>query len=266
MANGGSSFLAEIDVCTDRKIVRNIQIRSGGMSARQARNRALKELERLKEAGRYAVLQPVEGVLGKGGIEYARKRSAPVRETRRHEYFHRFSAKFRRGPATWPVDESAAYAYESTIKPRNPSEERYRVDQIRLYSRIARHSVRLLFALSLAEPNGLLKASMAGLRRESTAIAGDTRAVAFNYAKDYVLYLECLEIINEWGQKDAKKIFLEAMDVASERGFHEAREFLRRRLPDDTRDGIECSYGVDLKGFRFSSPYASSAVNEEWLW
>lgn len=267
MANGGgSSFLAEIDVCTDRKIVRNILIKSRGMAAHQAKKRAIEEFRKLKVDGRYAVLQPVEGVMENGNVQYARARSAPLRETRRHEGFHRSATKFRKGPASWPVDESAAYAYESTVKPRNEKEERHMASQIRIYSRLARHSVRLLFALSLAEPNGLLHSSMAGLKRESSAMAGDTRAVALNYAKDYVLYLECLEIVREWGRSDAKKIFLDAMEIASERGFHEARQFLLRQLPEDRKEDIEGSYGINLNGFRFRSPYASSAVHEDWVW
>jgi hypothetical protein len=267
MANGErGSFLAEIDVCTDRKIVRNILIKSRGMTAHQAKEKALEEFRKLKENGRYAVLQPVEGITESEKVQYARKRSVPVNETRRHEGFHRSAAKFRNGSASWPVDESAAYAYESTVKPRNEKEEHHIASRIRIYSRLARHSVRLLFALSLAEPNGLLQSSMAGLKRESTAIAGDARAVALNYAKDYVLYLECLEIIKEWGRKDAKKIFMEAMEVASERGFHEARQFLLRQLPEDRKEDIDERYGINLNGFRFSSPYASSVVHEEWVW
>ncbi|MDD5172463.1 MAG: hypothetical protein PHF60_05515 [Candidatus ainarchaeum sp.] len=266
MVSGRRPFLAEIDVCTDRRIVRNISLTCIGMTRREAKKTVIEDFKKLRASGGYAVLQPMTGTSENGSAVYGLDRKVPPRVLKRHEGFHRSAAKFRKGPDSWQVEESAAYAYESTLKPWNAWEEHHIAKYMEKYSNLARHSVRLLVALDLAEPNGLLKSSIAELKRHSSAIAGDTRAIAFNNAKDYVLYLECLEIVRKWRRKDAKKIFLEAMDVASENGFHEARTFLLRQLPKDRVEAIQDSYGIDLRGFRFTSLYAPDVVVDNWTW
>lgn len=255
-------FMAEIDVCTKRKIVRNIVIDGRRISPAQARRKALAEFNSMKADGRYVVLQQVGAVTGKDGTAYADRRISRV--TKCHERFHRIADN--NNTASMPLEESAAYAFQSTVALHNRREEINTAKEIRKYKQLARHSVRFLFAVTLAEPNGLLESSMAAVKRHSSAIAGDSRAIAFNYAKDYMLYLECLEIVRQWGVKDARKIFLEAIGMANEKGLHGARAFLLRQLPPERGESIDAAYGIDLRGFRFTSPYASNAACEDLVW
>lgn len=264
MAKG--RFLAEIDVCTERRIVRTITIESRKMAPEQARRKALAEFAKMKGHGRYIVLQELEAFCSYGRITVSHTPTRPLREVVAHERFHGTASSRKASSCALPLEESASYAYESTAAPRNVREEMVAAKQMRTYRRLARHSVRFLFALTMANPNGLLQSSMTAIRRDSTAIAGDSMAIGFNYAKDFMLYSECQAIVKRWGAQDSRKIFMEALEIANESGLNEARRFLLRHLPQDRKNKIEEDYGIDLRGFRFSSPYATNFVCEDWVW
>ncbi len=163
-----------------------------------------------------------------------------------------------------PLEESAAYAYETVATPHGrgmPVAERMR------YCRLARDSVRFLFALDREGNEEMLVHSMAGLCQNTyEALAGDLIAVAIPAAFDFAFYLECVAVLRRWGLQEGERILLEAVGVSDVEGADAGRRFLLGRLTAKTRDRISASYGVDLDGFRFRSLYSPHVEYDTWEW
>ena len=261
-------FLAEMEVCSPKAITREVTIIAGNLDPREAKKKALEKMKEVKAAKpeTFVSLHTLEAIYYDGKIYRSQKPSHPERITLLHERFHGEAVDLREGWAG-PLEESAAYAWESTLKCKDKKEEQNIADQIQTYLVSAKHSVRFMFALDLPEPNTILSTSMGVLRRQANdVIVGDSRAVAFNTAKNFMLYLECLAILRQWGEGDGKKILLEAIECSTKHGLKEARQFLVGRLPEDEIDRLNGIYGVDMTQFRVHSPYSPKAKSEELFW
>jgi hypothetical protein len=261
-------FLASLYVCDRRRILRNISIISRNLSREEATQKALVKMESFrKTAGHYTALHKLHGLYdGDVGNTCCSPGTAThLRRVSSHEEFHRKVDvtgldKKSRYP---PLEESAAYAYETMAELRGKAMAR----AIRRYGTLARHSLRFLFALDRGGHEEVLVESVAQLCKERPkALAGDDIAIAINSAVDCMFYLECMAVLQRWGLGKGEKILLEAVGVSDEKGADAGRRFLMERLTRKTRDKINASYGINLDGFRFRSLYSPNVKDDTWEW
>lgn len=262
-------FLATIYVCDRRSILWDIAIIARKLDAEKAEQKAIGKMETLcRKKGRYVGLHRLRGMYGDGNGYYSAHAADVARSTARHEAFHRkVTAAGLDEKSDFPaLEESAAYAYE-TMAGRLGSAKEADADEHLRYIRLARHSVRFLFALDQAGQEDMLMDSIGQLsRRTRGIIAGDPPAIAMNAANDCMYYLECVAVLRRWGLREGEKILLEAVGISDREGADAGRRFLMGRLTAKTQERINASYGVDLDGFRFRSLYSPFIYKDTWEW
>ncbi len=263
-------FLAEINICDATAIVRNITIIGNGMNSRTAKLRALARMKELREEidGRTASLHPVAAIYMNGEISSAPASTKIQTQIDYHEYFHEKVEKRGIRNSQDRVDiseESGAHAVEITMPVKNKHQQNELEMNIRHNTMLARHSVRFMFALHTGKADGLVSTSMGILRRETAIIAGDSFSAALNATKNYLLYLECFAVLRCMGTNEGKEAIFEAIRTERTESLHQARRFLVSQLPKAERKKLDEVYGIDLRKFRFRSPYHSNAVTEEWM-
>ncbi|MFH1520410.1 MAG: hypothetical protein ABID61_02075 [Candidatus Micrarchaeota archaeon] len=260
-------FLAEADICSPREITKTLTV-VATIDRRVAKRRFKAHLGRLRNGSKFAAMYPLEAVYIDKQLFYDGQPSRPSAETDVHEKFHMRAERKGVGMARLTcMEESAAYAFESTLLGNGGVQQREIAERVRMYHLLARHCVRFMYALELPEPNGLLRSSVQGIRRiESSKVVGDNRAIAFGNAKNLLLYLECIAVLKRWGTKDAEKIFFEAMEVAEKEGLDKARKFLLRNLTRRARDELSDRYGLDMRKYRCRSPSSPDLDIEILIW
>jgi hypothetical protein len=95
---------------------------------------------------------------------------------------------------------------------------------------------------------------------------GDTIVSGFNNAKNFMLFLECLAVLRRCGVQDGVDILIEAVRIASEEDLRAARRFLMSQLTRVQVEAINTQYGIDMRRFRWASPYAPNAIFDTWTW
>ena len=256
-------FIAEIEVCSRRELLRSSAIVSFDVSPDLAKKITLDKALSLRRANeKFVSVRPMLGLYYKGEILYSPMQRRPKNETRRHELFHKRVSNH--GLATEKqaatVEESAAYAWEiATARSMSKESEAAR------YSYLAIRSVRFLHALGFPKPNGLLKRSASEIAgRAEGVLYGDPIALAFSHAKDFALYLECLGVIWQWGARDGSRIIFESIEIAHRNGFNEAREFLFNSLSARERVALESAYGIDPRKLRLQ-PFHYQRMRDDVL-
>ncbi len=260
------SFLANIYVCDRRSIIKDISIISRKLSIEEAKRKAIAKTESLgKAAGRYSSLYQLRGLYYKGKAYLSCSSANEKKNTSTHEEFH-MKVKdmgLEKRSLYPPLEESAAYAYETMAEARGEG----RTDSMRRYSKQALHSVRFLFALDNGGHEEMLLNSMNRISAFACeAMAGDHAAIALSSAGDCMFYLECMAVLKRWGLRDGEKILLESIGISDEKGANAGRGFLLKALPSRTKDRLNSSYGVDLRGFRFRSLYSPATEYKTWEW
>ncbi|MCX6773608.1 MAG: hypothetical protein NTY68_01255 [Candidatus Micrarchaeota archaeon] len=260
------SFLASIYVCDRRSIIRDINIINRKLSLEEAKQKAIAKTESFgKASGQYASLYQLRGLYYDGNAYLSCSSAMEEKSTSAHEEFHMKVKEMDldKKSSYPPLEESAAYAYETMAElgSRGVSESLCR------YSRQARHSVRFLFALDRKGHEEMLMDSINRIFAYAWEVmAGDNVAIAISSAGDCMFYLECMAVLKRWGMKDGEKILLEAVGASDENGANAGRKFLLKSLPSRTREKLNSSYGIDLKGFRFRSLYSQKIEYKTWKW
>lgn len=260
-------FLANLYVCDQRYIVKEITIIGRRLSPLEAQRKALAKMESFrKRHGRYTSLHQLRGLYDEGKAYSSPITSIDARRTSAHERFHtKVAAAGLDKKTTYPpLEESAAYAYETMVGP--DYDALGKADRER-YARLARNSVRFLFALDRRGHEEMLVESMAGVCGNAMrVIAGDDIAIAIESAPDCMFYLECVAVLKRWGLHEGEKILLDAVGVSDEKGANAGRRYLLERLTPKTRERINASYGINLDGFRFRSLRLPNAEDDTWEW
>jgi hypothetical protein len=260
------NFLASIYVCGRRSIIKDISIISRNLSLQEAKQKAIAKTESLgKIQGRYASLYQLRGLYYDGNAYLSCSSAREEKSTSAHEEFHMKVKEMGLDSKSKypPLEESAAYAYETMAElgSRGVSESLSR------YSRQARHSVRFLFALDNRGHEEMLLNSINRIFACAwEVIAGDNVAIAISSAGDCMFYIECMEVLKRWGLRDGEKMLLESVGISDEKGANAGRKALLNALPSRTRDKINSSYGIDLRGFRFRSLYSPTTEYKTWEW
>lgn len=238
------SHISLIEVFRRTRLVREVFLYARRLKEREASEMAREYLNRELRRGRVACLHPLYGSYVDGEIEYTPSNRDPA--TIRHERFHALMDGFRHEEMTSVMEESAAFAWETTTKIGTPDSSRINAD-IRRYRRISIAAVGFAHALSLSRPNGLLTGSISTIVANDRAGIGEDMAIAISNTREFLLYVECLEIIRRYSPKQALRILSDAISLSYKRGLTDAREFLLSYLTGTQIDRIQRMYDVPLR-------------------
>jgi hypothetical protein len=233
----------------------------------ETERKALLKMKSLgKKRGCYTALHRLEGLYTEGHVYCPCATSTDMKRTSRHEEFHVAVAAEGLSKKSMypPLEESAAYAYETVATEYGGAE--HTADWMR-YCRLAHNSVRFRFALDGRGQDRLLEHSMTRLcENVREVIAGDRIAIASSSAVDFSFYLECFAVLKHCGVQDGKRILLDAVGVSDEKGADAGRKFLLEHLAVQTRQRIDASYGINLRGFSFRPLHSPKIEYDTWEW
>lgn len=261
-------FLAEAEICSPRTIIRTVTV-IADIDRQVAKRRWAKHVDGLRSGSKiFVAMYPLQALCMDDKVFYNQRSNRPDVEVDTHERFHLRASKRGLGSdGSNPMEESAAYAFESTLASNRRAEQLEIEAQARIYWSLARHCVRFMYSLQLPEPNGLLRSSVQGIRRlESDEVIGDGRAMALGNARNFLLYIECTAILRRWGARDAEKIFFDAIKIAEQEGLERARQFLLSKLTRRAREELSDGYGIDMRKYRCRSPNAPDRIDETMIW
>ena len=256
-------FMADITICNSRVITGEITIFGNGLPSRG-------KTESDCHAGRIRKSNPREtACLCRNRWNVPQWEKTFILKTKDdgtkiHEAFHAEVAALKiLSVVKWttPVEESAAYAYTDfrmLLKWAWGAE-----DGIKMHCLHAKYSVRFLVGTDNLELSRMRTAAVGVLRRTGTMLPGDSAALAFSYAENFLCYMECLAVLRRWGLKDGKKILFDAIREGGWLNPENARRFLLAELPAIVQEDVNESYGIDPAKLRIRALHHHDYKEEE---
>ena len=257
------NFLAQIVVCSRNRICHTAIIEST-LDKATAERLALEKMTELGGQRSFTSLHHLAAVYHRDAARVSFAGDSNITPgVRVHEEFHHRVSSFGLDTdgRTRPLEESGAYAVESKLMYRSFHKEQEAIAEIKRLRRLGRNSVRFMYALH-NKMTRLLSSSMRTIKANSYAVEGHRRSIALHAAANYLLYLECLAVLRCRGACDGEKIILDTISIARDFSLDNARKFLLSRIPRSERTHLDETYGVDVRSFRFFSPYSVGASSE----
>lgn len=249
------TYHAEVEICHmvngRAGISRSVDLTIQGLRRDEAHERAWAYAQRIRERDPDTMVSLHEARGVAEGLEVSFSSwASPTASDLVHELFHAEIAGKGIGTALdSPAEESAAYALERFADFGSRFEEYAAQTRARRMRTLARHSRRFLAAQGRPEYGQLGQESRAAIRRRVLErVGGDDTAIALNYAKNFVLYIECMEILKHFGISYGRSLLVEAVALACGAGLEETERFLIRALPAGIRRRIRSEYGLERYG------------------
>ncbi|MEK6979420.1 MAG: hypothetical protein AABW86_04315 [Candidatus Micrarchaeota archaeon] len=260
-------FMADITVCDRHVITASVTVFGNGLPRLDAKKTAIGELEKARGNGNggFACLRENAGVYYDGKIVYSDVRRSGDFGTKVHEEFHAMVAGLKIpsvGAWTNPLEESAAYAYEDNVLSRRYNETEI-LKRLLVNSLLAKYSVRFLVGTDNSGLDKMRANAIWVLNRTAGMIIGDATAVAFSCVENFMLYLECLAVLDKFGAETGKQVLFDAMRLCGHSGPENARQFLLARVDRNIRDRIEATYGIDPSMLRLRPIHHHDYKEEE---
>lgn len=250
-----------------RRIRRTYYLDGGALEYRRARQVARKALDRILETAADCVgaVYPVAAVCSEQKIYYSSQRFSNDEGIRSHETVHVRAHRMLKNPRwriVYPLEESIAYATQHYV---DLKKGRCRVhDKIRSAYNSGKHSLRMIQCIEHGERNGVLSASLrvlyAGADQENRNMAW-----ALDTAANFMLYRECLAVLDSFGLKNGTKILFDALVLANRNGLETAWRFLLDHLTPRERIMLREEVMIAGKAVVITSPFAPRCQEEDVL-